>query len=70
MEKKISFKTACAIALGWRFGNFLADFAGEAFREGVMFAHRYAKDPDEAAQYFKETYIDKKPKKEIKMGFM
>lgn len=70
MEKKIGFKMAMSVALGWRFGIFLADFAGEAFRRGNMFADRYTKNPDEAVRYFKETYVDKKPKKEIKIGFM
>ena len=66
---KIGFKTAVAVTLGWRFGNFLADTSGELLARGLIFAKKYKDDPEKALREFKNR-VKSEPKQEIKMGFM
>ena len=66
---KIGFKTAVAVALGWRFGHFLADTSGELLARGLIFAKKYKDDPEKALLELKKS-VKSESKPEIKMGFM
>jgi len=66
---KIGFKTAVVVALGWRFGHFLADTSGELLARGLIFAKKYKDDPKKALRELKNS-VKSEPKQEIKMGFM
>lgn len=71
---KIGFKTACMVALGWRFGNFIADGCNEFAYRGAKFIKRYKDNPEEGWEYLKRKYTDRseteKTTQKIKMGFM
>ncbi len=72
MEKKIGFKAAVVIALGWRFGNLLADLSGELIGRSLERLMKYLDDdPDKAIEKIKEYFgIEKEEPSKIKMGFM
>lgn len=70
---KIGFKTACMMALGWRFGNLIADISGETIGRSLEKLVKYLEsDPDKAIERLKSHFgMEKKEEPEkIKMGFM